>query len=155
MAIVNLPTRFFMVIGKGDSEYALNAFDLALLDAGIGNLNLIKVSSILPPDAREVKPVQFSPGELISIAYAEKTSHIKGEIIAAAVAVAIPQNKNQNGLIMEHSGAGTAKEMEEIVRNKAEIGMQYRNYKIKDIKSISIEHTTINIGAVIAGVVLF
>jgi len=49
MAIVTLPSQFFMVAGKGDSEYALNAFDLALLDAGIGNLNLIKVSSILPP----------------------------------------------------------------------------------------------------------
>ncbi len=155
MAIVNVPSHYLLVAGKGDSEYALNAFDLALLDAGIGNLNLIRISSILPPNAKEIKSFQFSPGELISVAYAEKTSYIKGEIIAAAVAVAIPQNHQYNGLIMEHSGAGTAKEIEEIVINKAEIGMKYRNYEIKEIKSISVEHTTVNIGAVFAGVVIF
>jgi len=155
MGLVDVPKRFFLVKGKGDAEYALNAFDLALLDAGVGNLNLIKVSSILPAAAIETEPFKFQPGELISIAYAYKTSHIKGEIIAAAVSVAIPQNPQHNGLIMEHSGAGTAKEIEEIVISKAEIGMKLRNYPIKEIKSVAVEHTTINNGAVFAGVVLY
>ncbi|MBN1897501.1 MAG: arginine decarboxylase, pyruvoyl-dependent [Spirochaetes bacterium] len=155
MALVTLPQNYLIVAGKGESEYALNAFDMALLDAGVGNLNLIRVSSILTPGAKEVKSHSFSPGELISIAYAQKSSYIKGEIIAAAVSVAIPQDKKLNGLIMEHSGAGTAHEIEEIVRKKAELGMKYRNFKLKKIKSIAIEHTVENIGAVFAGVVIF
>lgn len=155
MPLVDVPKRFFLVKGKGDSIYSLNAFDLALLDAGVGNLNLVKVSSILPPNAVETPPQKFTPGELISIAYAYATSYVKGEIIAAAVAVAIPQNPELNGLIMEHSGAGTAKEIEEIVIHKAEIGMKLRNYAIKEIKSVSIEHTTLNAGAVFAGVVIY
>ncbi len=154
MAIKDIPTKFFLVAGKGDSEYRLNAFDMALLDAGVGNTNLVKLSSILPPRCREISPVKFNLGELISIAYASMISTIKGEIIAAAVAVAIPEDENLNGLIMEHSGPGTAEEIESIVRKKAELGMKYRNYKIKEIKSISIEHTTEDIGAVFAGAVL-
>ncbi len=154
MGLKDIPNKFFLVAGKGDAEYGLNAFDIALLNAGIGNTNLIKLSSILPPAAQEISPVKFKLGELISIAYASKTSTIKGEIIAAAIAVAIPEDRTLNGLIMEHSGPGTAEEIESIVIKKAELGMNYRKYKIKEIKSISIEHTTEDIGAVFAGAVL-
>ncbi len=154
MGIKDVPDKFFLVAGKGDAEYGLNAFDIALLNAGVGNTNLIRLSSILPPNAKEIKPVRFKLGELISIAYASKISSIKGEVIAAAIAVAIPEDPLLNGLIMEHSGPGTAEEIESIVIKKAELGMQYRNYKIKDIKSISVEHTTKDIGAVFAGAVL-
>ncbi len=154
MAIKDVPTNFFLVAGKGDAEYELNAFDIALLDAGIGNTNIVRLSSILPPNARLIEPVKFKLGELISVAYASKISSIKGEIIAAAIAVAIPKDKSLNGLIMEHSGAGTAEEIENIVRDKARLGMEYRNYEIAEIKSISIEHTTVDIGAVFAGAVL-
>ena len=38
--------------GHAEGGTTLNAFDNALLAAGIGNINLIKVSSILPPRSR-------------------------------------------------------------------------------------------------------
>ena len=40
--------------GRAEGGTTLNAFDNALLAAGIGNINLIKVSSILPPRCRVV-----------------------------------------------------------------------------------------------------
>ena len=41
--------------GHAEGGTTLNAFDNALLAAGIGNINLIKVSSILPPDVPVVE----------------------------------------------------------------------------------------------------
>lgn len=43
------PHKFTLVAGIGEGSSTLNAFDVALLDSGLGNLNLLKVSSILPP----------------------------------------------------------------------------------------------------------
>ncbi len=44
-----IPKKFSLVAGSAEGTSELNAFDNALLNAGIGNLNLIKVTSILPP----------------------------------------------------------------------------------------------------------
>ena len=41
--------------GKSEGPTKLNAFDNALLDAGIGNVNLIPVSSIIPASAKIVE----------------------------------------------------------------------------------------------------
>lgn len=152
---IEIPKKYFLVKGRGDAEYPLNAFDIALLDAGVGNTNLIRLSSILPPKSQEVSsPVQFQLGQLITLAYASYSGTTKGEYIAAAVAVAIPEDDSFNGLIMEHAGPGTEEEIEGIVIKKAELGMKYRNYKIKEIKSIAIQHTIKDSGAVFAACVL-
>lgn len=46
--------------GKSEGPTKLNAFDNALLDAGIGNVNLIPVSSIIPASAKivELPPIK-------------------------------------------------------------------------------------------------
>jgi len=41
--------------GRSEGPTRLNAFDNALLDAGIGDVNLITVSSILPKDTEIVE----------------------------------------------------------------------------------------------------
>ena len=43
--------------GKAEGPSKLNAFDNALLDAGIGDVNLIKVSSILPKNTLSIKTI--------------------------------------------------------------------------------------------------
>ena len=48
--------------GKAEGPTILNAFDNALLDAGIGDVNLIKVSSILPTGAEIVELPNFQLG---------------------------------------------------------------------------------------------
>ena len=153
--IVKIPTKYFLVAGSSEGMTNLNSFDGALLNAGIGNTNLIKVSSILPPDCTEIEPIQLPYGAIVPIAYAAITSQLEGEVISAAVAVAIPENKEKPGLIMEYSARGRKKDIEEIVRNMAKHGMELRGEKIKEIKSISTEHKVTNIGTAFAGVVLW
>ncbi len=153
--IFKTPTKYFMVSGASEGFTPLNAFDGALLQAGIGNTNIVKMSSIVPPRCQLVSPVSLPPGALVPAAYASITSDEPGNIISAGVAIALPENEDLNGLIMEYSGKGDRQKIEEIVRNMAIEGMKLRGWKIKDIQSIAIEYKVKKIGAAFAAVVLW
>ncbi|HEY8486155.1 MAG TPA: pyruvoyl-dependent arginine decarboxylase, partial [Limnochordales bacterium] len=77
-----VPTKYALAAGAAEGETPLNAFDNALLAAGIGNLNLVRVSSIVPPGARRVDYVDLPPGALAPTAYGAVTSQQPGELIA-------------------------------------------------------------------------
>ncbi len=153
--VFKTPKKYFFACGRSEGFRPLNAFDGALLDAGIGNTNLVKMSSIIPPGACEIDPVPLPPGALVPVAYASYTSETPGELISAAVAVAIPEDENSPGLIMEHSDAAPLKEVEEVVRRMAEEGMRMRGQRIKSLKSAGVEHRVEKVGAVVAAVVLW
>src|SRR5262245_29162004 len=98
--------------GHAEGGTPLNAFDNALLAAGIGNINLIKVSSIVPPDVTIIDLPKIKPGAFVPTAYAAMTSEVPGETIAAAVGYALPDDPGKNGVIMEFHGAGTRADAE-------------------------------------------
>jgi len=149
------PKRFFLTSGAGQASTSLNAFDAALLDAGVGDTNLIKMSSILPPGTREIQPFQLRPGSFVPLAFAEYASCSKGEKISAAVAVGIPIDHTEAGLIMECSGTGDPDVWEKLARDMVTEGMEsIRNRKIKEIKSTAATITVTRVGAVFAAVVL-
>jgi arginine decarboxylase len=150
-----MPTRYFLASGASEGYTPLNAFDGALLQAGIGNTNIVKMSSIVPPHCKPISPVTLPPGALVPAAYASIASDIPGEIISAGIAVALPEDENQNGLIMEYSAKGERRKIEETVRNMAMEGMKLRGWEIKDLKSIAIEHKIVKIGAALAAVILW
>ena len=58
-------TKAATTSGSAEGTTELNAFDNALLAAGIGNINLVKVSSILPPDTEMVDLPQLRPGAIV------------------------------------------------------------------------------------------
>ena len=153
--IVVRPKGFYLVSGHAEGYMPLNAFDLALLNAGVGDTNLVRMSSILPPGAEPIEPVKLPAGALVPIAFADMTSSTPGQVIASAVAVAIPEDPSLAGLIMEHHGIGTAAEIEATVREMARQGMLYRNRAYKEIRSKSVEHVVEKNGATFAAVVLW
>jgi arginine decarboxylase len=153
--IIKTPTQYFLVSGASDGFTPLNAFDGALLQAGIGNTNIVRMSSIVPPHCKRISPIALPPGALVPAAYAAITSDVPGEIISAGVAVALPEDENQNGLIMEYSAKGDQPKIEEMVRNMAVEGMKLRGWKIKDLKSVAIEYRIKRIGTALAAVVLW
>lgn len=155
MLFGSLPKRFFLTSGSGEAATELNAFDAALLDAGIGDTNLIKLSSILPPEAEEIEFFRFPKGSLVPLAYGDRVSSEPGATISAAVAVGIPEDPTAAGLIMECSRFGGAGPCEEAVRAMVREGMEIiRGTRIKEIKSISAALTVRRVGAVFAAVVL-
>ena len=153
--IFKTPTQYFLVSGASDGYTPLNAFDSALLQAGIGNTNIVKMSSIVPPHCQMISPIALPPGALVPAAYAALTSDVPGETISAGVALALPEDENQNGLIMEYSAKGERLQIEETVRNMAMEGMKLRGWPIKELNSIAIEYKIKKIGAVLAAVVLW
>ena len=153
--IFKTPTQYFLVSGASDGYTPLNAFDAALLQAGIGNTNIVKMSSIVPPHCQRISPISLPPGALVPAAYACITSDVPGEIISAGVAIALPEDENQNGLIMEYSAKGEGRKIEETVRNMAVEGMKLRGWKIKDLQAVVSEYRVKRIGATLAAVVLW
>ena len=55
--------------GRAEGPTKLNAFDNALLNAKIGDINLIKVSSILPSGTEVIPVPKFPPEEIWLIVY--------------------------------------------------------------------------------------
>jgi len=153
--IFKTPSRYFMVAGSSSGYTPLNAFDGALLNAGIGNTNIIKVSSIIPPGAQQVEPIKLPLGALVPAAYASISSDIPGEIISAAVAVGRSSDPKQPGLIMEYSARGHKEDIEEIVRDMAREGMRARGAEIGRLDSISAEFKVKTIGVALAAVILW
>jgi arginine decarboxylase len=153
--LVPTPTKFYFACGSSEGFMPLNAFDGALMAAGVGNTNLVKMSSIVPPRCQEIEPVKLPFGALVPVAYASIASQVPGEMISAAVAACFPEDEDKPGLIMEYSARGHKEEVEQIVRNMAAEGMKMRGEKIKEIKSIAKEHRVEATGAVWAGVVLW
>ncbi len=155
MNMVRTPNVFQLVKGAGEGRMPLNAFDKALLSAGVGDTNLIRISSIVPPGAREVSGLVLPGGSLVPVAYAHIDSGLPGQIISAAIAVAIPEDSSQPGVIMEYEAEAPLQVVEEVVRQMAEDAFAYRNRKLAAIKTAGIEHTVVKCGSVFAGAVLW
>lgn len=153
MNMLPRPTKYSLVCGVGDSATKLNAFDMALLNAGVGNLNLLRVSSILPPSCEYVDKMEIPPGSLTPIAYGTISSDVKGQEIAAAVAIGL--SEDTYGVIMEYSGVCSKEEAEERVIEMAREAFRMRNLPLVKVVSKAISHKVENCGSAFAGVVLW
>ena len=153
--ITIIPKHFFLVTGASEGQTSLNAFDGALLDAGIGNNNLIKISSIIPPGAELIDPVTIPPGTFLPVAYGTHYSSVPGKLIAAAVAAAVPIDPTLPGVIMEYSTRGSREEVESIARTMAQEAMARRGISEMEIHIASKDIKVQSLAAIVAAVVLW
>ena len=153
--ITRTPDAYFFAQGVSEGYMSLNAFDGALLASGIGNTNLVKMSSIVPPGAIRIESAPIPYGALVPVAYASITSSIKGQTISAAVAAAFPEDRSMPGLIMEYSATGPSEEIEQICRDMAVHGLGMRGLEIGRIESTAVSQHVENVGAAFAAVVLW
>lgn len=140
--------------GHAEGGTALNAFDNALLAAGIGNVNLVRVSSILPPEVAIVELPKIKPGAIVPTAYAAMTSDVPGETIAAAVGYAVPDDPAKNGVIMEFHGRSTREEARRVIEAMLEEAFRVRGESIRDMKVFAVEHTVERTGCALAAIAL-
>lgn len=149
-----MPTKFNLVAGSSEGSTLLNAFDGALLKAGAGNLNLVRVSSVLPPGAVYDKDLFIPPGNLVPTAYGAINCDEPETIISAAVGVGIPDD-NSFGMIMEVSGRFSKHVAEEKVKKMIVEAFEMRHKTLADIKVKAVEHKVDKIGCAFAGVLLW
>ena len=140
--------------GHAEGGTALNAFDNALLVAGIGNINLLKVSSILPPDVPVVELPKIKPGALVPTAYAAITSETPGETVAAAVGYAVPDDPAKNGVIMEFHGVASREEAERQIHAMLDEAFRVRGETIADRRVFAVEHRVERIGCALAAITI-
>ena len=149
------PRRYSLVAASAEGEHELTAFDKALLKAGIGNVNLIRVSSILPPGAVYESRLDIPPGSLVPTAYGTLVCAETGAHIAAAVAVGIGAEAGDFGVIMEFAGHCGRQDAERCVREMVTEAFQYRGMKLAEIKVAAAEHHVVTCGCVFAAVPLW
>ena len=148
------PCKFTLVAGHGEGGTPLNAFDVALVEAGIGNLNLLRVSSILPPSTQLTKNLEIPAGSLTPTAYGFITSSQPGQVIAAAIGVGIG-SPDSFGVIMEFEGYCTRDEAESSVRKMVEEGFERRGLTLQEVHVLGIDHRGEAVGSVLAAAVLW
>ena len=146
-----IPRAFFVTSGVGMDFEQANAFDLALCDAGIGECNLVEVSSILPAKAIEIEQseVTLIPGE-ITYCVMSRADGKAGEVIGAGIGYGwIGKDKKKGeerrdfGIICEHHGHYSKEYMMEKIREKLYAMADTRDKKIVEkkleVKSVEVE----------------
>jgi len=104
-----VPGKLFLTKGVGRHREKLHSFEMALCDAG-AHLNLVTVSSVLPPKC-EVVPrdkglSMLSSGEITYVVMARNETDEPHRLLSASVGLAIPANNSVHGYISEHHAYG-------------------------------------------------
>ncbi len=138
--------------GKAEGPTKLNAFDNALLDAGIGDVNLIKVSSILPKNTSIVELPKLVEGSMTNCVLSTKISDNPGDLITAIVVVCT--STDDFGCVVENSGINeNPAELKKEAIDMVKYMMKVRNLEIDELIVEEISHGVEKLGAVVASVV--
>ena len=143
--------KIAIVSGKDEGPTRLNAFDNALSDAGIGDVNLIKVSSMLGKNTQVKNLPKLKAGAMVNCVLSSVTSSKPGDTITAVVGIAIGE---ELGCVVETTG--TNKDKQELIneaKSMVKYMMEKRNVKIKELIVESVSTTVENIASVVASVV--
>lgn len=109
-----VPRRLFLTKGVGKHKERLTSFELALRDAGIAAQNLVRVSSIFPPQAKLITRKEglkyLSPGEVVFAVVAENSTREPHRLVASSIGVAIPTDRNTYGYLSEHHSFGESED---------------------------------------------
>lgn len=129
--------------GVGVSKDGLPSFDKALIEAGVGNYNLVRLSSILPAEHVWVQPENIAEhipeGSLLPTAYSTITSDIEGDFIVSTIGVGLPADRSKVGVIMEYSTKNvTEKEALDVLFRMIQEAFEVRGWKLENIVSTSI-----------------
>lgn len=147
------PKKVKLVAAGAEGPTPLNAFDNALLRAGIGNLNLLRVSSILPPGCAHEADFSIPAGSLTPTAYGYLLSETPGEEIAAAIGVGF--SEDDYGVIMEFEGACSQDEAASRVAEMVRQAFAVRGKHLRETKVQAAAYRVERCGAVLAAAVMW
>ena len=107
----------------GTAPTSLAAFDAALRVLGVGEANLIRLSSVIPPNSAIVatdrvrKPINW--GDRLYCVYAEQRATRPGQTAAAGIGWALSDDGSGAGLFVEHE-AETESEVIDLIHASLE-----------------------------------
>ncbi len=143
--------RIAIVSGSSEGPTELNAFDNALYEAEIGDVNLIKVSSMLESNTKIEKLPKLKAGSMVNCVMSSLVSSNKGDELVACVAVAIGE---ELGCVVETHGINkNTEDIKDEAIDMVKYMMNKRNVKIRELVVEEAHHTVENIGSAIAAVI--
>ncbi|MCX7029063.1 MAG: arginine decarboxylase, pyruvoyl-dependent [Spirochaetes bacterium] len=105
-----VPRKLFLTRGVGINKEKLTSFEMALRNAGIAHVNIVRVSSIFPPGCKIVSPEEglaaIEAGEITFAVLAEMATNEPARRIASSVGIAIPADLKMYGYLSEHHSYG-------------------------------------------------
>ena len=109
-----IPKKVFFTKGAGKHKEKLQSLELALRKAGIEKCNLVKVSSIFPPNCKIVSREQgvkhIKPGQIVFCVMSINSTNEPNRMISASVGLAVPAEPNHYGYLSEHHAYGETDE---------------------------------------------
>ena len=112
--IMYVPTRIFFTKGLGIHKDRLASFELALRKAGIERCNLVYVSSIFPPNCKQLSTAQglqeLKSGGITYCVMARNETNEPNRLVSAAIGLALPKDVAEYGYLSEHHAFGETKE---------------------------------------------
>jgi arginine decarboxylase len=100
----------FLTKGVGVHREKLSSFETALRDASIAEYNLVRVSSIFPPNCKLVPAKEgkkmLSPGQVVFAVISDSSTNEPHRLIASSIGLAIPSDRNRFGYLSEHHSYG-------------------------------------------------
>jgi arginine decarboxylase len=138
--LLPLPKHFFVTTGSATSKVSeLNAFDQALLKAGIGEQNIISVSSTLPKGIKRIPPPEITRGAILFCVLSQEKGS-EGETISAGIAYGF-RDDDKGGYVAEGHIKGDKKSLKEILKWKLDEMAKLRDVEIKRATYKTVELT--------------
>ena len=110
----SVPKKVFFTKGVGRHKEKLQSLELALRKAGIEKCNLVRVSSIFPPNCKIVSSAQgvklLKPGQIVFCVMSTNETNEPHRMISASVGLAVPAEPNHYGYLSEHHANGETDE---------------------------------------------
>src|SRR3989344_863965 len=107
-------TKIFFTKGVGKHKEYLTSFEVALRDAGIEPLNIVTISSIMPPHCKRITKEEglklLRPGQIAFTVMARLATNEPNRLIAASIGLAQPADPGMYGYLSEHHPFGETDE---------------------------------------------
>ncbi|HIJ00130.1 MAG TPA: pyruvoyl-dependent arginine decarboxylase [Candidatus Methanomethylophilaceae archaeon] len=127
-----VPKKFFISSGAAISEVSdLNAFDMALINAGLGEQNMLSVSSVIPEGAEQVEPRTLPMGAITHCVLAQMRGS-EGELISAGISYAFRKD-GKGGYVAEGHLHGSKESLREVLEWKMQEMAKLRNVELEEI----------------------
>ncbi|NPA38247.1 MAG: pyruvoyl-dependent arginine decarboxylase [Candidatus Nanohaloarchaeota archaeon] len=118
---------------SAEAKYPLTSFDKALYKLGLENVNLIKLSSVLPENASIVRtlPRPIKIGEIVKAVYTHITTN-KG---IASCGLAVGMKKGGGGLFYEYAQHNASqKEVKQVLQEMIKEAFEIREWELDSIE---------------------
>ncbi|MBU1255916.1 pyruvoyl-dependent arginine decarboxylase [Patescibacteria group bacterium] len=134
--------KIFLTQGSGEGATEEGAYCKALEKAGMINLNLICLSSVLPHNSKIInKKPNYSYndyGKKVYVILSQSRTLNKGETICAGLGWIKEEGNSGNGIVVEIQG-NSKKKVEKDIKNSLSEIMKYRKEKFKKEINIATE----------------